>query len=147
MFVTFLCAVFEPTRHRFSMANAGHCRPLLMPANGAPRWAINRLGTALGFEPGLTFERTELSVNDGDTLILYSDGVSEAFNARDECYGTERLLSEASTLSSRSSAEITTALLRDVRAFVGAAPQSDDIAILALKVNPAAGQQEQKLAA
>jgi sigma-B regulation protein RsbU (phosphoserine phosphatase) len=147
MFVTFLCAVFEPRWQRLTLANAGHCRPILLPGSGSARWAVSRLGTALGFERGLTFERTELSLRSGDTLILYSDGVSEAFNLRDECYGTERLLAEAGTLSERSPAEITSALLRDVRAFAGTAPQSDDIAILALKVNAAAAQEQERLAA
>ncbi len=96
---------------------------------------MKNLGTALGFEPGLTFERTELTLRNGDGLIFYSDGVSEAFNAQEECYGNERLLTEAATLSGQSASGITAGLLRYVRAFAGAAPQSDDIAILAFKVS------------
>src|SRR6185436_19700898 len=95
MFVTFLCAVFEPKSHRLTLANAGHCRPVLLPAGGPARWAVRNLGTALGFEPGLEFERTELTLQRGDALIIYSDGVSEAFNSLEECYGNERLLTGA----------------------------------------------------
>ena len=80
MFVTFLCGVYEPSSGRFSLANAGHCRPVLLPARDNPRWAVKNLGTALGFEPGLEFERTELTLHPGDTLIFYTDGVTEAFN-------------------------------------------------------------------
>src|SRR5678815_5011067 len=87
MFVTFLCAVFEPTSRRLMLANAGHCRPVLLSADEPPRWAVKNLGTALGFETGLEFERTDLTLRPGDTLILYSDGVSEAFNPQEECYG------------------------------------------------------------
>src|SRR6185369_8156860 len=43
MFVTFLCAVFEPTSHRLTLANAGHCRPVWLPAGEAPRWAVKNL--------------------------------------------------------------------------------------------------------
>jgi sigma-B regulation protein RsbU (phosphoserine phosphatase) len=135
MFVTFLCAVFEPKSHRLTLANAGHCRPVLLPAGESPRWAVKNLGTALGFEPGLEFERTQLMLRDGDALILYSDGVSEAFNPQEECYGNERLLTEAGGLAGQSAMAVTTSLLQNVRAFAGSAPQSDDIAILALKVN------------
>jgi sigma-B regulation protein RsbU (phosphoserine phosphatase) len=135
MFVTFLCAVFEPGSHRLTLANAGHCRPLLLPANGSPRWAVKNLGTALGFEPGLEFERTELTLEDGDALILYSDGVSEAFNPQEECYGNERLLADARGFAGQSAAAMTASLLQQVRAFAGGAPQSDDIAILALRVD------------
>jgi phosphoserine phosphatase RsbU/P len=135
MFVTFLCAVFEPKSYRLTLANGGHCRPVLLPANEPPRWAVNNLGTALGFEPGLEFERTELTLNPGDALILYSDGVSEAFNPQDECYGNDRLLADASGLSGQSAPAITATVLQKVRAFAGSAPQSDDIAILTLTVN------------
>src|SRR5215831_2611085 len=51
MFVTFLCASFEPSSGRVALANAGHCRPILLPAAEEPRWALAHLGTALGFEP------------------------------------------------------------------------------------------------
>jgi sigma-B regulation protein RsbU (phosphoserine phosphatase) len=135
MFVTFLCAVFEPQSHGLTLANAGHCRPVLLPAGESPRWALKNLGTALGFEPGLDFERTQLMLREGDALILYSDGVSEAFNPQEECYGNERLLTDAGGLAGQSATAITTRLLQNVRAFAGSAPQSDDIAILSLKVN------------
>ena len=140
MFVTFLCAVFEPRSHRLTLANAGHCRPVLLPAGEPPRWAVKNLGTALAFEPGLEFERTELMLRDGDALILYSDGVSEAFNPEEECYGDKRLLADAGAFAGQSAPEITAGLLRKVRAFAGGAPQSDDIAILALKINGASAK-------
>jgi sigma-B regulation protein RsbU (phosphoserine phosphatase) len=135
MFVTFLCAVFEPTTGRLTLANAGHCRPVLLSANEPPRWAVNRLGTALGFEAGLEFERIELTLNPGDVLILYSDGVSEAFNPQEECYGNDRLLAGMHGLATRSAETITARLLDNVRAFADSAPQSDDLAILTMKVD------------
>jgi sigma-B regulation protein RsbU (phosphoserine phosphatase) len=134
MFVTFLCGVFEPGSGRLVLANAGHCRPVLLPNGEAPRWAVRNLGTALGFEPGLEFERTELTLREGDALILYTDGVSEAFNPQDECYGTDRLLADAATVAGQPAPAMTKGLLQKVRAFAGGAPQSDDIAILALTV-------------
>jgi sigma-B regulation protein RsbU (phosphoserine phosphatase) len=134
MFVTFLCAVFEPKSGRLTVANAGHCRPVLLPAGEPARWAVKNLGTALGFEPGLTFERTELTLHQGDALVLYSDGVSEAFNLAEECYGNDQLLVDAGGLAGGSAPGITDTLLGKVRAFAGKAPQSDDIAILTLKI-------------
>jgi sigma-B regulation protein RsbU (phosphoserine phosphatase) len=126
--------VFEPGSGRLALANAGHCRPVLLPAGETPRWAVRNLGTALGFEPGLEFDRTELTLREGDALIFYTDGVSEAFNPQDECYGNDRLLADASVFAGQSPAAITAGLLQKVRAFAGTAPQSDDIAILALRV-------------
>jgi sigma-B regulation protein RsbU (phosphoserine phosphatase) len=135
MFVTFLCAVFEPKSHRLTLANAGQCRPVLLSAGQAPRWAVKNLGTALGLEPGLEFERTELMFHENDSLIFYSDGVSEAFDPKEECYGTDRLLADAQTFAGQSAPEMVTNLLTRVRAFASGAPQSDDIAILALQAN------------
>jgi sigma-B regulation protein RsbU (phosphoserine phosphatase) len=134
MFVTFLCAMFEPASGRLTLANGGQCRPVLLRPGQPPRWAVQHLGTALGFEPGLTFERVELTLRPGDALVLYSDGVTEAFSPEEECYGNEHLLAEAGALSSLSAPQICEGLLKKVRAFAGSAPQSDDIAILVLKV-------------
>jgi sigma-B regulation protein RsbU (phosphoserine phosphatase) len=142
MFVTFLCGVFEPGSGRLVLANGGHCRPVLLPAGQSPRWAVKNLGTALGFEPGLQFERTELTLREGDALIFYTDGVSEAFNPQDECYGTDRLLADAGVFAGQPPAAITAGLLRRVRAFAGTAPQSDDIAILAMRVGGGSSSKE-----
>jgi sigma-B regulation protein RsbU (phosphoserine phosphatase) len=139
MFVTFLCAVFEPKSGRLTLANAGHCRPLILHDGEPPRWAVKNLGTALGFEPGLEFERTEFTLRRGEALILYSDGVSEAFNVQDECYGNDRLLADAGNFAGQSAPVITASLLQKVRAFAGAAPQSDDIAILTVKLERTSG--------
>jgi sigma-B regulation protein RsbU (phosphoserine phosphatase) len=137
MFVTFLCGVFEPSSGRLALANAGHCRPVLLSAGEAPRWAVPNLGTALGFEPGLEFGRTELTLHEGDALIFYTDGVTEAFDPRDECYGSERLLADAGAFAGQAAPALAAGLLQKVRAFAGTAPQSDDIAILALRVGKA----------
>ena len=137
MFVTFLCAVFDPGAGRLTLANAGHCRPVVLRRGEPPGWVVKQLGTALGFEPGLTFERTELMLRAGDALVFYTDGVSEAFNLQDVCYGDERLLADTGKFAGQSAPAITAGLLQRVRAFTGSAPQSDDIAILVLRVGGA----------
>jgi sigma-B regulation protein RsbU (phosphoserine phosphatase) len=134
MFVTFLCAVFEPGSGRLVVANGGHCRPLLLRAGEPAAWAVRNLGTALGFDAGLEFERTELTLRAGDAIVFYTDGVSEAFNPRDDWYGDERLLADAGEFAGRTAPDVTAGLLRTVRAFAAGAPQSDDIAILTLRV-------------
>jgi phosphoserine phosphatase RsbU/P len=137
MFVTLICAVFEPKSGRLTLANAGHCRPVILHDGQPPRWAVKNLGTGLGFEPGLEFQRTDLQLHTGDVLVLYSDGVTEAFNAQEELYGDGRLLADAVGLSGQSAPAITSSLLQKVRTFANGAPQSDDIAIMTLKINGA----------
>jgi sigma-B regulation protein RsbU (phosphoserine phosphatase) len=144
MFVTFLCAVFEPDSGHLTLANAGHCRPVLLRAGAPPQWAVQYLGTALGFESGLEFQRTELELSDGDALIFYTDGVSEAFNPQEECYGNERLLADSAAFAGQPAPVIAAGLLKKVRAFADAAPQSDDIAILTLKVGGVGAEHSSK---
>jgi sigma-B regulation protein RsbU (phosphoserine phosphatase) len=133
MFVTMLCAVFDPASGRLAMANAGHNRPVVLRAGAQPRWAVAHLGTALGFEPGLAFERTDLALQPGDALVIYTDGVNEAFNPQAECYGNDRLLRDLSQFAGQAARAVSAGLLRELRAFVAGAPQSDDIAILVLR--------------
>ncbi|HVK79949.1 MAG TPA: fused response regulator/phosphatase [Verrucomicrobiae bacterium] len=137
MFVTFLCAVFEPATKRLTLANGGHCYPLLLPAVGPPRWIAKTLGTALGFDTGLEFDRLELTLDDGDAVVFYTDGVSEAFNPESELYGNDRLLADAGEFTGQSASATSAGLLARVRAFAAGASQSDDIAILTFKVNAA----------
>src|SRR4030095_12855413 len=144
MFVTLLCGIYEPAAGRLALANAGPCRPVLLPTSANPRWAVKNLGTALGFEPGLAFERTELSLREGDTLLFYTDGVSEAFNPQTHCYGNDRLLADVITFAGQPAQDITAGMLQKVRAFAGTAPQSDDIAILALRVGSQVESVQQK---
>lgn len=141
MFVTFICAVFNPSTGRLTLANAGHCRPVLLRAGDPPCWAVKNLGTALGFEPGLVFERTELLLRPADALVFYTDGVSEAFNPQHECYGDGRLLADSAALAGQPAPEITDGLLARVRAFANSAPQSDDIAILTVAIRALAARE------
>jgi len=133
MFVTMICAVYEPATGHVVMANAGHNQPVLLREGSAPRWALAKAGVALGFDPGLVFPRTELVLQPGDSLVLYTDGVNEAFNEDDECFGNQRLLDALAPFAGAAAETATRGLLRSVRGFAGAATQSDDIAILVLR--------------
>ena len=133
MFVTMLCVVYEPATGRIVMANAGHNKPVLLRKGSAPSWAIAKAGIALGFEPGLVFPRTELLLQPGDSLVLYTDGVNEAFNEDEECFGNPRLLDELAAYTGVAAEAASRGLLKSVRDFAGAATQSDDIAILVLR--------------
>jgi sigma-B regulation protein RsbU (phosphoserine phosphatase) len=132
MFVTLAVAVFERRTRRLSLANGGQTRPILLRANEPARWVVDQLGTALGLEPDLTFHRSELELCPGDNLLLYTDGVNEAFNSEGECYGNERLIAELSPWSDQPAKSLVSQLCNRVRTFAAGAPQSDDITVLAL---------------
>ncbi|MEI8342058.1 MAG: PP2C family protein-serine/threonine phosphatase [Verrucomicrobiota bacterium] len=134
MFVTVLCVFYERASRKLTLSNGGQCRPVLLRPGQPPAWAFPKLGTALGMEPGMDFEQTSLILEPGDTLVLYTDGVTEAFNAQDECYGDDRLLAGLGEWAGQNARAVTASLLQNVRAFAAGAPQSDDIAALVLRV-------------
>ena len=134
MFVTFLCAVYDPHTRRLAIANGGHCRPVLLRPGQPPEFMVRKLGTALGFDAGMEFERTECALAPGDSLVFYTDGVIEAFNPQDECYGDDRLLADLAALAGQPAPATAAGLLERVRGFAAGAPQSDDIAIMTLKL-------------
>jgi len=137
MFVTFLCAVFEPATRRFTLANGGHCHPVLLSPGEEPRWLQGKLGTALGLEEGMPFEQMSVTLRPGDAVVFYTDGVTEAFSPARQLYGNDRLLTEAGSLNGLSAEATSAGLLAKVRTFADTEPQSDDIAILTFKVDGA----------
>jgi sigma-B regulation protein RsbU (phosphoserine phosphatase) len=78
-------------------------------------------------------ERETLSIEPGDTFVLFSDGVSEAMNNADEFYGEERLLATLESCGGASAGDIVKSVMADVRAFAAGAKQSDDITVLAAR--------------
>jgi sigma-B regulation protein RsbU (phosphoserine phosphatase) len=134
MFVTLACAVYEPASRRLALASAGQPCPVLLRRSEPPRYLSDRLGTALGLEPGITFTRIELTLAPGDLLVFYTDGVTEAFDGRGECYGSARFLSDLNRLANAGPEGATAGVLARVQAFANGTPQSDDIAVLALQL-------------
>jgi phosphoserine phosphatase RsbU/P len=77
---------------------------------------------------------TTVPLMHGDLIIMYTDGVTEAFNEKDACFGEEGLIASIARNRSRPVQEIMAALLEDIRQFCGNAPQSDDITLIVIRV-------------
>jgi sigma-B regulation protein RsbU (phosphoserine phosphatase) len=122
-FVTLIYGIIDPKEKTFTLANAGHLSPLLIQQN-----EISFLETNSGLPLGLMdvpYLESKINFSKGNRLLLYSDGVTEAMNAKSEEYGQERILNHMKEKSS----SIQT-LLDDVRSFASGYPASDDITIL-----------------
>ena len=133
MFVTVLYAVFDPDSGGLTYANGGHNNPLLVHADGTSEELPMTGGIALGVMPGLEYQESEISLAQGDSLILYTDGVSEAMNSEGEEFGMDRFR-EIFTKSPPTSARGTNeAILQAVSDFAGDTPQSDDVTCLVLQ--------------
>jgi len=132
MFVTMVCLDVR-RGGQVTCANAGHDSLLLVRPDGSPREVFPSSGTVLGLFPGQVYQNETLELGTGDTLVLYTDGVTEAADAEKVLFGQERL-HECFAQGAGPTATVTVdRLLAAVRAFAGGAPQSDDITILALR--------------
>jgi len=123
-FATFVYGVLSPDG-RFVYSNAGHNAPVALTGKGVLRLTTG--GPILGAIPDASFEEEELRLQPNDTLLMFSDGVTEAVNAREEEFGEARLIACATEHRTRSPVEILDRVLGAVREFCGPTPQSDDI--------------------
>jgi sigma-B regulation protein RsbU (phosphoserine phosphatase) len=131
MFVTMTC--LDVRGGRVTCANAGHDSTLRVGASGVPQAVFPSSGTVLGLFPGQEYANETLELSPGDSLVLYTDGVSEANDATGALFGEERLAACFAEGPAPTAAETVDRVLMAVRAFAGGAPQSDDITILALR--------------
>jgi serine phosphatase RsbU (regulator of sigma subunit)/predicted ATPase/class 3 adenylate cyclase len=133
MFVTVFYGVLNPNDGTLIYCNAGHNPPYLLVA---PAQELRRTGLALGVLQAASWEQKTIQLAPGDALVLYTDGVIEAQNARREMFGEERLLDTAQAKRACSAQDLQAALLDRMRAFVGDAPQFDDITLMVIVREP-----------
>jgi serine phosphatase RsbU (regulator of sigma subunit) len=140
LFVTVFCARLEVRTGTLVFANAGHNPPYHVTASGARSPLRVRGGTVLGLLEQASFEESVMSLAPGDTLVLFTDGITEATNPENELYGEDRLAASLETHRKLTRAEsVVNAIAGDVRRFVGNAPQSDDQAMLVVRYNGSVG--------
>ena len=136
MFVTVWAATLDYKTGELTYVNAGHNPPLLRH-NGKWDWLMERGGLFLGTFDMAKYRSNKLMLSPGDQLLLYTDGVTEAFNVKDEQYGGQRLEEFLMKHTDLHPHEITDALKGDIQAWADGAEQSDDITILALEYGSA----------
>ncbi len=132
MFVTLLCATYEAPTGQLIYASAGHPAAVLIRKDQASLLPTDAALVA-GILPGLTVGCQSVQLEPEDVVLFYTDGVTEAFNAAGNLYGESHLLEELTRLSGHTVPDLVAGLLQSIRTHAGEHPQSDDIAILALK--------------
>ena len=133
LFVTVLYAVYDPTNGEFTYASGGHDAPLLVRSDGTATLLPLTDGIALGVVPNLKFKQHTITLEPGDTVVLYTDGVTEAQNNAGQSFEVKGLHQIfAGKMSSVSARDGTDSVFRQVRDFMGDAAQFDDITCLTL---------------
>ena len=135
MFVTVWLGILDLKTGKMSCANAGHEYPVLMRAGGDYELLKDRHGLVLAAMEGVPLKEYEIDLNAGDRLFVYTDGVPEAINEKEEAYGTDRLTMKLNQLKNVPQEQALESVLRDIRNFAGAAEQFDDITMLGITYN------------
>ena len=133
MFVTVFYGIYNIRTGEVTYTNAGHNPPYLMKSDGSVEELPLSKDIVAGAIDDYEFTEDTLQLEKGDTLLLFTDGVTEAIDKDEKDYGDERLRKLLGQCSKLSCQEIVDKVKADVKAFVGEAEQSDDITLLALK--------------
>ena len=133
MFVTVLYGVFNIKTGEINYCNAGHNAPFILHRNGKVEMVESFVNIVLGAFEGMKFKSNSMTLAEGDTLVLYTDGVTEAEDVDHNLFGDPRLESVLGELKGADSGTIVDTVNRKVKEFAGDAPQSDDVTILVIR--------------
>ena len=136
-FVTLFLAAFDPKTRALTYCNAGHNPPILLRQQGrqvnAPIW-LEPTGPAIGLVEDFEYRTERVTLAPGDICVLYTDGITEAFNGNREMFGKERLAEVIQQKSWLPARDLVGMVRRRVEEFIGDNPLEDDATVLVLKV-------------
>jgi sigma-B regulation protein RsbU (phosphoserine phosphatase) len=133
-FVTLFYAILDPKLHQLSFSNAGHDNPFLLSTDGR----IQRLrtgGVVLSILEDFPYEEETVSLGQGDVLVVYSDGITEAANNSEVQFGEERLAGVIQEHRGESASGLMEHIIKEVKAFAGGMAQADDMTLVVVKRN------------
>jgi sigma-B regulation protein RsbU (phosphoserine phosphatase) len=140
LFATCFYAVLDVRSGEVAFCNAGHPPPLIQRADGSVDAIRDVSGVALGVMEDLDYDTGSFALTPGETVLLYTDGVTEAQDAREALYEEPRLMGQLGQSVKLEPEGLIAAVQGAVEAFVGDAPQFDDITMLALRFDRASAE-------
>jgi PAS domain S-box-containing protein len=140
LFITMIYGVYNAKARMFTFCRAGHESLIVYRAATGQFEMPSPGGMALGLDDGRVFDKllieTNVTLNKGDLLVFYTDGVTDALNDAGQEFGRDQFLAAIRSCANRSASEITHHIEETVRKFIGRCPQHDDLTLLALRVQP-----------
>ena len=133
MFVTLQCLLFDLATRSVTCASAGHHAVARVGPGGPPELVFTSSGRVLGLMPADDYVSETLPLSSGETLVMFTDGVSEAFDPNQDLFGDQRLLAHLAGRPGASARETTRSILEAVRRHADTARQSDDITVVAVR--------------
>ncbi|MAO65242.1 MAG: hypothetical protein CL666_09610 [Balneola sp.] len=142
-FISMIYGILEADKRQFTFARAGHNPMLVIRANGDSEW-LQPDGLGIGVAKGDNFikwtKEATLKLNEGDVIILYTDGITEMLNPGNQFYGEEKLEKLVKGGRAASSEEIMSIIVDDVKEFKGIAKQHDDMTLVIIKADASVNQ-------
>jgi sigma-B regulation protein RsbU (phosphoserine phosphatase) len=144
-YATFFYGLYDDRTRSLTYVNAGHNPPMLFrplssgapdggAAGGAEVLRLEASGTVIGLLANASYEQASVGLRPGDVLLIYTDGISEAMNSRDEEFGEDRLQGLVSANLQLSAVQLQKLILAEIERFVAGAPQHDDMTLVVAKV-------------
>jgi sigma-B regulation protein RsbU (phosphoserine phosphatase) len=134
MFVTMLLVVVDLKKRLMVFSNAGHNPLLYYDRESLSCRLVELAGPALGISEQPVFQKLQMPLRPGDAFLMYTDGVTEAFNPQGEMFESSRLLQTLAETASEPAGKIVDHLKNKLLAFINHAPPSDDVAMFAMKI-------------
>ncbi len=131
-FVTLFYGILDIAKHELLFCNAGHDNPYLFSSGKEPR-RLKTGGVVLSIMESFPYDEEAVTLESGDMLVIYSDGIPEAMNANQEMFTDIKLGQRLQTLGHLPAAEIIDTIFSEVRAHAGTFPQSDDMTMIVMK--------------
>lgn len=137
MFVTMFLGIFNIRSGEFKYTNAGHNPPYIKRASGEIETIKQLHGPIAGAVEGIAYKQDQLLLHQGDLLLMFTDGVSEAMDVDSNLYGDQRIIEFLTDMDGDEPSNAVAGLAKSVEQYAGDVPQFDDITILALRCNRA----------
>jgi sigma-B regulation protein RsbU (phosphoserine phosphatase) len=134
MFVTLFYSIFDNKTRTMTYVNAGHNPPIMYHKNTGTIEELGLTGVAVGALDDARYEQQELKLSQGDVIVMYTDGITEAVNGSDEMYDVPRLIGLILEKSACPAQEIMDAIIGSVFTFSANQPQFDDITLMVVRV-------------
>jgi sigma-B regulation protein RsbU (phosphoserine phosphatase) len=137
MFISMAYLILDHVRGTVMLARAGHDAPIIFDQAAGTASPVKPPGMVLGIDSGSVFDRITgdfaLTLNRGDCLLLYTDGVTEALDANGDEFGPDRMIECVRASAPEGAPAIISRLIDELRSFVGSQPQNDDITLIAIR--------------
>ena len=144
-FVTLFLMVFDPASERATFASAGHPPPILVnPRRGTSEWLRCEGGFPLGIVKGATYGENAIELHPSDTIVIFSDGLTDAQNRNNELYGEDRIAQILERTSADTNANVLDELRGDAERHMDGKEPTDDMTIVIARFDPLVGAEVSK---